>query len=268
MASHLWDRHTSPALKEMATHPRCVVVIPVGSTEQHGHHLPVSTDAQIVWTIARAAAERAGGEIPVLVTPLVSIGCSEHHMAFPGTLSISEETFVRAMVETGRCVTRHGFRRLFFLNGHGGNEAPLALAVNRIRDATQGRVIAGTASYWRFIRDEVAALRRSAPGGISHAGEFETSAMLAIDRGCVDMTHAAKFLPRWSNGYFIPGWYVDSKVHLGFHLSDITKTGVVGDPTVASAERGEAFLAATAEAVARFLVAYSGWEFTTLYEEA
>jgi len=268
MLSHLWDRHTSPALGEMATHPRCVVVIPVGSTEQHGNHLPVSTDAQIVWSIAEGAAKRAANEIPILVTPLVSIGCSEHHMAFSGTLSLGEETFVQAMTEIGRCVTRHGFRRLFFLNGHGGNESPLTLVVNQIRNETQGRVIAGTASYWRFIRDEVDVLRRSALGGISHAGEFETSAMLAIDGECVDMAHAAKFLPRWSNGYFIPGWYVDSRIHLGFHLSDISKTGVVGDPTLASAERGEAFLAAATNAVARFLVAYSSWEFATLYEEA
>jgi len=266
MDSHLWGKYTSPALREIAAEPRSVVVIPVGAIEQHGHHLPLETDARIVWTIAEAAVKEACQEVPALLTPIFSIGCSEHHMAFPGTLSIEQETFVRVLAEIGRSVTRHGFRRLFFLNGHGGNDAPLQLVVNRIRHETQGRVIVGAASYWRFIQDEVTEPRRSGPGGISHSGEFETAAMLAIDEESVDMTRASKFLPRWSNGYFMPGWYVPSKIHLGFHLSDISTTGVVGDPTVASAEQGEAFLEAAGKAVAAFFVAFAGWEFHRLYE--
>lgn len=266
MDSHLWGKYTSPALGEIAAEPRSVVVIPVGSIEQHAHHLPVETDSRIVWRIAETAVEEARQEVPALLTPLFSIGCSEHHMTFPGTLSIDEETFVRALAEIGRSVTRHGFRRLFFLNGHGGNDAPLRLVVNRIRHETHGQVVVGAASYWRFIQDEVTKLRKSAPGGISHSGEFETAAMLAIDAGSVDMGRASKFLPRWSNEYFMPGWYVPSKIHLGFHLSDISKTGVVGDPTVASAEQGQAFLEAAGKAVAAFLVAFAGWEFDTLYD--
>lgn len=254
-------------LGEAAADPRSVVVIPVGSIEQHGSHLPVSTDGRIAWRIAETAVLQARQKAPVLLTPLIPIGCSEHHMEFPGTLSIDEETFIRALTDVGLSLTRHGFRRLLFLNGHGGNEAPLQLVVNRIRHRTGGAVIVVSASYWRFIREEVDRLRKSAPGGISHSGEFETSAMLAIDAPSVDMSRATPFLPHWTNGYFMPGWYVPSKVHLGFHLSDLTVSGVAGDPTEATAERGEAFLNAGSEAIAEFLVGFSGWEFDRLYEE-
>jgi len=267
MDSHLWERRTSSELGAAAEAPRSVVVIPVGSIEQHGPHLPVSTDSRIVWRIAEDAVLQAREEAPVLLAPLVSIGCSEHHMAFPGTLSITEETFVQVLTEIGLSVTRHGFRRVLFLNGHGGNDAPLQLVVNRIRRETGGKVIAASASYWRFIREEVSRLRTSAPGGISHSGEFETSAMLAIDERSVDMSKAERFLPQWTNGYFMPGWYVTSKIHLGFHLSDLTVSGVAGDPTEATAARGRAFLKAGSEAIAEFLAAFADWEFEGLYEE-
>ena len=263
--SHLWSTRRSSELGAAAADPRSVVVIPVGSIEQHGPHLPVATDSQIAWRIAEEAVLMARKEVPVLLAPLVSIGCSEHHMEFAGTLSLEEDTFIRAMTEIGLSMTRHGFRRLFFLNGHGGNEAPLQLVVNRIRHATGGTVIAAAASYWRFIQQEVGRLRRSAPGGISHSGEFETCAMLAIDESSVDMSKATRFLPQWTNGYFMPGWYVPSTVQLGFHLSDMTETGVMGDPTDATAERGEAFLKAGSGAIAEFLTAFADWEFDRLY---
>lgn len=262
-----WADLTWPEIGAASRDQRTVVVVPVGSIEQHGLHLPVRTDSMIVGEIAERAVRTAVAETPVLLAPTITIGCSEHHMEFPGPLTLSDETFVRAVTEVGMSIIRHGFRRIFFLNGHGGNEAPLQLVVNELRRQAGGRVMCATASYWRFIREEVQEIRRSEMGGISHSCEFETSAVLAIDPSQVDMSKAKKFLPNWSNGYFMPGWYVPSKVNLGFHLKDITKTGVVGDPTVATKESGDRFLEAAVTAVAGFLRLFSGWEFGNLYEE-
>lgn len=156
---------------------------------------------------------------------------------------------------------------MFFLNGHGGNAAPLQIVVNKIRHQTDGSVLCVTASYWRLIEKDVQEMRRSAPGGISHSGEFETSTVMALDESLVLPEKAEKFLPRWTNGYFAPGWFVPSKVTPGFHLKDITESGVVGDPTVASKENGERFLKAAARAVGEFVEAFAGWEFGNLYEQ-
>lgn len=250
----------------MAREENTVVVVPVGSVEQHGLHLPVQTDTWIVSEIAERAVKKVSETTLVLLGPTIVIGCSKHHMEFPGSLTLSEETFVRAVTEVGLSIAHHGFRRIFFLNGHGGNEAPLQLVVNGIRHQTGGKVLCATAAYWRFIREEVQEIRRSEMGGISHAGEFETSAILALDASLVEMPKAKKFLPNWSNGYFMPGWYVPTKAGLGFHLKDITQTGVVGDPTVATKESGEKFLEVATIAAAEFIEAFASWEFTNLYE--
>ena len=264
--SYRWTDLTWEEIGVAAKGENTVVVIPVGSVEQHGPHLPVQTDTRIVSEIAERAVKRASETILALLVPTIAIGCSKHHMEFPGSLTLGEETFVRAATEIGLSIAHHGFRRILFLNGHGGNEAPLQLVVNRIRHETDGKVLAGTAAYWRFIQEEVQEIRRSKMGGISHAGEFETSAILALDASLVDMPKAKKFLPKWSNGYFMPGWYVPAKIGLGFHLKDITQTGVVGDPTVATKENGERFLEAATTAVAEFIEAFASWEFTNLYE--
>jgi creatinine amidohydrolase len=264
--NYRWADLTREEIGVVAKGENAVVVIPVGSIEQHGLHLPVQTDTRIVSEIAERAVKKASETISALLVPTIAIGCSKHHMEFPGSLTLSEETFVQALTEIGLSIVDHGFRRIFFLNGHGGNAAPLQLVVSGIRNRTEGKVICAATDYWRFIRDEVQEIRHSEMGGISHAGEFETSAILALDASLVDMSKAEKFLPKWSNDYFMPGWYVPTKVTLGFHLKDITQTGVVGDPTVATKENGERFLAAATTAVAEFIEAFASWEFTNLYE--
>ncbi len=267
-APYRWADLTWQEIETAAKIPNTVVVIPAGSMEQHGLHLPIKTDSEIVSTIAERAVCRASKTASVLLCPTITIGCSEHHMEFPGSLSIKEETFIRAATEIGLSVVRHGFRKIFFLNGHGGNEAPLQLVVNEMRNCTEGEVVCATASYWKFIREQVQQIRRSKTGGISHSGEFETSAILAIDPTLVDMSKARRFLPDWSNNYFMPGWYVPTKIGLGFHLKDLTETGVVGDPTVATRESGDQFLEAATIAVAGFIEAFSTWEFSSLYEDS
>jgi len=266
-ASYRWEDLTWEEIGEWAKQD-AVVVVPVGSVEQHSTHLPVQTDSRIVSEIAERAVKLAVETTPVLLAPTISIDCSKHHMEFPGTLTLSGETFVRAVTEIGLSIVHHGFRKLFLLNGHGGNTAPLQIVANEIRHQTAGKAMCVTAPYWNFIKDQVQRLRKSQAGGISHAGEFETALIMALDESLVRTDKICKFLPHWSNRYFMPGWYVDSKVTLGFHLKDFTKFGVVGDPTVATKESGEQFLSAAVEAVSAFIESFAKWEFSNLYEES
>lgn len=245
-----------------------VVVIPVGSIEQHGRHLPVKTDTAIATYVADKAVEKVRESSSVLLAPTISIGCSEHHIEFPGTLALNEEAFIQVGVQIGMSIVYHGFRRLLFLNAHGGNEAPLNIVKSVIRRRTEGHVLCVAVSSRKLVNEEaVRAIRHSKPGGMSHAGEFETSALMALDEPNVHPERITKFLPEWTNGYFQPGAYVNSRVSLGFHLKDFTESGVVGDPTEATADRGLQFLELRIDALGAFIKAFSQWEYDNLYNQ-
>lgn len=243
---------------------KTVIVIPTGSMEQHGPHLPVEVDTRLVTEIARRAAKKASTEVDVLITPPVWSGCSNHHMDFAGTLSLNQDTFIKVTKEIAGSLIHHGFKKIVLLNGHGGNATPLKLAVDQLRDSTKGDVLVTTFSYWQLIEGEVSSIRESGPGGISHSGEFETSAMLYLDDALVNKEKIAKFIPKWRTSYFGTGWYVPQSVHLGFHIKDFSYTGVYGDPTVATKEKGDKLIKVAVDKVSKFLIEFSGWEFDTL----
>lgn len=160
--------------------PEALAVLPVGATEQHGPHLPVRVDAIIGTSIAEAAAERIGTEIDVVVCPTVVFGASHHHLDFAGALSLSSETLIRVLHDLCDALVSSGFRRIFLLNSHGGNEEVVRLAAREL--ALRHDVLAGAASYWTLawsalMLDGGASKLGRVPG---HAGGFETSLMLAL----------------------------------------------------------------------------------------
>src|SRR5262245_30841890 len=107
--------------------PEALVVLPVGAIEQHGPHLPVGTDYFVVEHIARAAAMSLADRVPILVAPALPFGSSHHHLPFGGTLSLSTETYYRALRDLAESLIASGFRRIFILNGHGGNNELIQL---------------------------------------------------------------------------------------------------------------------------------------------
>src|SRR5688500_14034074 len=114
-----------------AARRRPVVVIPLGSLEQHGHHLPLLTDSMIGAEVARRAEAELGDE--VLCLPALWLGASDHHRSFPGTVSVTTETYVRMVTELADSLIGGGFRRLFFLNAHAGNILPARLAITNLQ---------------------------------------------------------------------------------------------------------------------------------------
>lgn len=173
-----FDAHTRDELAELAG--EATVVVPLGSTEQHGHHLPVAVDTIVVTTLAHRAASRAAEQALVLVTPTVPFGFAEHHLPFGGTVSLSASTYLDVLTDIGRSLGRQEFRRLVFLNGHGGNETAMKLALDRLAfERPLGMHLAG-ASYWELASDVLAELELEAGTVPGHAGHFETSLLLAI----------------------------------------------------------------------------------------
>lgn len=176
-SKYLFAEMTREELRQVAK--TSTVVLPVGATEQHGPHLPTGTDYFTVEHVSREAARRASAEIPILVTPALPFGSSDHHFVFGGTLSFSSETYLRVMKELVHSLVRDGFSRIFVVNGHGGNHELIQIAARDIALNHPARVAAG--SYWNIAWDalvETGAHRGCRLPG--HAGIFETSMMMAL----------------------------------------------------------------------------------------
>ncbi|MQY33887.1 putative mycofactocin system creatinine amidohydrolase family protein MftE [Streptomyces sp. RB17] len=188
---------------------RTVLAVPVGATEQHGPHLPMSTDTDI----AVALAERLTAQVPdVVVAPAVAFGSSGEHQGFPGTLSIGQEAVELLLVELVRSATVT-FPRVVLVSAHGGNAQPVHRAVRRLR--TEGRHVLAWGPRW---------------GGDAHAGRTETSVMLALAPHLVRMEAARA-------GNTAPVHTLLPRLREA-GLSAFTANGVLGDPGGANAEEG------------------------------
>jgi len=256
-----WDLCSRDQIASLAEQD-AVVVIPTGSTEQHGPHLPVGTDAIIASEIATRAVKRASDSVSVLLLPALTYGSSQHHMMFSGTLSLHDDLFTSQLVEIGNCLLHHGFRRLLFVNGHGGNAAPLRLAIDRIRQGTKREVYIVSSTYWQLIAPTIIESRQSHFGGIGHAGEVETSLMLALYPHLVRAPLPAGSWSQSPQGWWCSeAWFGESKVQLGFSLRDDSPSGVLGDPSTATAAFGHRILAAAVEQTSKLIVSISSWRY-------
>ena len=153
-----------------------VVLLPVGAMEDHGPHLPLDTDNLIITRIVEGVAAAIPAE--VLLLPTIPFGFNEHHKDFPGVIYIQPETLMHFVVDVAKSLVHHGFRRILILNGHGSNHPVLDLAARKT--VIQTECLCVSASYWNLMSDTLKAERRSATGGMSHAGELETSFMLHL----------------------------------------------------------------------------------------
>jgi creatinine amidohydrolase/Fe(II)-dependent formamide hydrolase-like protein/7-cyano-7-deazaguanine synthase in queuosine biosynthesis len=208
-----------------------VALLPVGSIEQHGLHLPLDTDAFDADYLARRVADGCSDPRP-LVLPPVPYGVSYHHEDFSGTISISNEALWRVVYDVGLSCARHGVTKLIIINGHGGNAATLHFAAQMInRDA---RIFTCVDSGETSDTD-IDALTET-PNDV-HAGEIETSTALAVRPGLVNMEKARRSVPRFSSRYLD----FSSKRSVDWYARTvrISPTGVMGDPTKASREKGE-----------------------------
>jgi creatinine amidohydrolase len=177
-----WDRLTRTELAELA--PEALLLLPVGSTEQHGPHLATGTDAALAGEIARRGAEAATRPESILLAPTLAYGASDHHLPFGATLSLHVETFGLVLRDLLASAAGAGCRRVFVLNGHGGNTASCAVAVAEA--SREHGLLAASAIYSQLL--EPGTLDAPVPG---HAGQFETSLMLAVAADGVRLDAAA-----------------------------------------------------------------------------
>jgi len=229
-----WDQLTSPQIA--ALDKDIPVILPISATEQHGYHLPLATDRMIGEHFCAKLDDRLSQDI--LVLPIISVGCSEHHTDFAGSLSVQHMTMLQQMTDIATCVIKYGFKNLLVLNSHGGNQAIAQTFVETVGFRNSEIQIACT-SWWKLAQEKLKAIQESGPGGVGHAAEFETSLMLVI---APQLVHLDKVEPmaneathEWAEGDLIKG----ARVSLYRRFKEMTSNGVYGDPTLATAEKGE-----------------------------
>lgn len=236
-----------------------LILIPTGAIEQHGPHLPVDTDARLATAISERAAERVDTAL-VVVAPAISIGFSPHHLSLSGTLSHRLDTYLSVLSETARGIIDSGFPRVLFVNGHGGNSAPLTAVCGEL--VTDGYPV-GAVDYFAPGMAEWRPVLTGRFDGIGHACEYETALILAL--GGPDLvervTARAKHLkPRLTQPWLPPGEAHDPISESGarwppiFHADDC---GYYGDPGAAKVETGLALLDATVAGLARFVADFA-----------
>jgi creatinine amidohydrolase len=215
-----------------------LIIVPTGAIEQHGHHLPIDTDIYNSSQIALRAAERTreAGVGPVLVAPPVWWGTSPHHLAYPGTISLRLETMSDVLVDICASLWRHGFYRILFLNGHGGNIGVLTATALRISEEIG--ISPAVASYWTLIKDTLVAIGESPKGGMGHACEMETSLQLHLRGERVAMDLAGPDMPRQLTSFSCIDFREPGPVMIPWDFVRDSRTGAMGDPTKASAEKG------------------------------
>jgi creatinine amidohydrolase len=239
-AKYMLETMTWPEARRAALHGGRVVLLPVGAIEQHGPHLPVDVDNRIVTWLCDEAARRCP-EI-ILSAPPIHYGFNEHNMGFPGTISVEVEHFIDYVYDVCRSFVRQGHTRLVLVNGHGSNAMPCALVARRIVN-TSDDALAAAVSHWSLARDLAARIRETPVGGMAHACEYETSWYLFLKPELVRMERAvADVLARRSRFVWVDLMAGDGPVALIDDWSRVSNgSGVEGDPTTASAEKGQLY---------------------------
>lgn len=251
-----YAEHTWLELRELGQRDDVVIVIPTATLEDHGYHLPIDTDVRLVEAIARGGVERFNSRHAgqALLFPTAVHGYTPHHMDFPGTVSLRWNVFVETLLDCGRSLCHHGFDRILILNGHGSNAPLVDLAARLINVEHRGAVCMASTLYLttpesaRVLERE----RSSETGGMSHACELETSMYLALEPTLVQMERAVREIPDWNENVW-NDWPGSGPLSYWPNWSGFSESGVMGDPTVATVEKGQVFLDRAQEEASEFI---------------
>ncbi len=262
--SDLTTRHFSQ-LAASASIDNAVAVLPVAATEQHGPHLPVSVDTTLVNGVIDAALPHLPDDLPVLFLPTQQVGKSNEHIRFPGTLTLSAQTLISVWMELGACVARAGIKKLVLFNSHGGQVSVMDIVARDLRSGHD--LIVYSANWYSLpLGDEVMALfpPQEHRFGI-HAGDMETSMMLALREKYVDMAQARHFRSTAEDraaNYPILG--NGSSAKLGWQVQDYNPMGAAGNAAIATAAKGRVLIDAAGLQLALLLQEVSALPPSTL----
>jgi creatinine amidohydrolase len=238
--SVMWKELTAAELRAKAE-AGAVVLMPVGSMEQHGPHLPVGVDTFLSEGLCKAAAEALAPEMPIVVAPTLWCGMAEHHMAYGGTFTLDIPTYRGVLSCLLQSLERHGFKRVLIVNGHGGNIAALAAFLPDFAREIPGLALRVTTPY-EPAQKAIAPILEDQER-VHHACEVETSMMMVVAPDTVRRDKLAE-----AHG---PQHWTPQPAGVARYVSfrEATPSGVIGDARRASAEKGEKLVAAISDAI-------------------
>ena len=236
MKHRFWSEYTARDFAQL-DHENLIAVLPVGAVEQHGPHLPLSVDQAIIDGLVESAVSRLPDDIPALFLPTMPIGKSNEHSEWLGTLTFSSQTLIAMWTEIGDCVAAAGVRKMVFLNSHGGQIAPMDIVARDLR--VKHKMLTVAANWFGMGMPNGVFSEAENRFGI-HAGEMETSVMLALHPEHVQMAHARNFHPAIVN-------IARENIHLGlstagklgWQAQDMNPAGACGNAAAATAEKGK-----------------------------
>jgi creatinine amidohydrolase len=236
---------------------KTVLILPLGSVEQHGNHMPLGTDTMLAHSLSLAAAGRSSGKVVVLPPPWY--GFSAHHMRFAGSVTLRSETLMAIAEDVVGSLVKHGFRRIAIVNGHGGNGGVIDLLASTLGHKHYGEARIAALTYFQLAREAIAALRRSEAGGMGHACEFETAMVQHIRPDLVRMNLAATAYPDPGSRYLTTDLLGGSAVRTYLDFADLSPSGTLGDPSLADPEIGAKFFEAVVAELSAFIDDFRGW---------
>jgi creatinine amidohydrolase len=247
--------------QEAKTLTHKVVVVPIGSFEQHGHHLPLLTDSMIGTAIARRAEAALGEE--ALFLPMLWIGASNHHRSFPGTVSLSSDTYTQVLRELIDSLIGSGFRRIFLLNSHAGNITPAQMAINdknvEYRQKLPGLFLSFVSWFDLIPQTELATIEpKLLQTQISHACEWETSIIQQEHPNLVTDDRPAT-RRKFQSAFFCPDFRKPSRIAVARTLEQSSPSGALGYPENADPAKGEALVTLAAREVVAFVREFATW---------
>lgn len=237
-----------------------IILLPLGAMEQHGPHLAVATDTDIVTAIAKYVESQLTDDI--LLCPTLAVGSSNHHLVFGGTISVSPDLYTQMIVEIAESFLKSGFTKIVLLNGHGGNITPVKQALSILSnryDATLNPTIA-LATYWELAGKIFAGEAPMESPALSHACEYETSLMLHLFPGKVFMENVQRSARPERNEYIA---WEDDEPYKGVvvikQTEYVSNNGSSGEPQLATKEKGQHLFEHATKAVLEFLTSFKNW---------
>jgi creatinine amidohydrolase len=227
------------------------IVIPIAALEQHGRHMPVFTDSMLLGEVIRRTGEPLADR--VLFAPLMWLGNSEHHLDFPGTMTASPRVYLDLLRDMAENFLFHGFQRIVFVNGHGGNIVPSQQVTYELRQKYRSRndLLLLATTYWTLGGKPWEAGVPMVQRRMGHACEFETSMMLRLNPHLVGDLKKVQEVD-WGNAF--------EPASRGWTMKDRSEPGHIGDPRTASAEKGEILFRTFAADVVALLERVIAWD--------
>ncbi len=226
-----------------------IAIVPIGSTEQHGPALPVSTDHYIATQFAYRAAEIVWDTNKVVVTPTVTFGFSPHHMEFKGTITLSELTLSSMIADICHSLAQHGFKKIVLVNGHGGNETAISNALHDMQGNIEARVY--HTNWYDMVGEK---LEEIVTPPIYHAGDMETSVAWYLGQRVLEDKRVDEPGKSLVPGFISPDMSGSGpSASVSYNFKEITDSGVVGYSTKATKEKGKLIADLVLENLVKFI---------------